>query len=236
MAEGRNLQDLEKYTGYHFSDIKLLKTACTHTSYVNENKKEDGLQSYQRLEFLGDAVLQLIISEYLFARFPESDEGDLTKYRQHLVCEETLAKMAERLCLGQFVFLGKGEENNDGRHHPPILADVFEALLAAIYLDMGEDTSFLSTFLISLMKDEIEMCGKIRGGDYKTRLQQLVQQDGKEHLSYVVTKEYGPDHRKTFEVDAMLNSNPIGHGVGPSVPKAEQEAAKQALKLFGIPI
>ena len=234
MAEGRNLRELSEYTGYTFSDISLLKTALAHTSYANEYKKNEKIESYQRIEFLGDAVLQLIISDYLYARFPDEDEGNLTKYRQHLVCEETLARLAIKLHLGEFLLLGKGEENNDGRRRSPILADVFEALLAAIYLDSGKKLDFLTEFLLSLMKDEIEICGKIRGGDYKTYLQQLVQQDGREQLKYVVTAEYGPDHRKTFEVDAMLNSNCIGHGVGPSLPKAEQEAAREALLLFGV--
>ncbi len=228
------MQELSQYTGYTFSDISLLKTALVHTSYANEYKKSDKIDNYQRIEFLGDAVLQLIISDYLYARFPEADEGNLTKYRQHLVCEDTLARLAVKLHLGEFLLLGKGEEANNGRRHSPILADVFEAVLAAIYLDNGKKLDFLTPFLLSLMKEEIEMCGKIRGGDYKTRLQQLVQQDGKEQLRYVVTAEYGPDHRKTFEVDAMLNSNCIGHGIGPSVPKAEQEAAREALLLFGV--
>ncbi|MBQ8908279.1 MAG: ribonuclease III [Clostridia bacterium] len=234
MAEGRNLQELSQYTGYHFSNPDLLKIALVHTSYANENKKGEKLETYQRIEFLGDAVLQLIISDYLYARFPEADEGELTKFRQHLVCEETLARLARKLHLGDFLFLGKGEEANNGRRHSPILSDVFEAVLAAIYLDNGKKLDFLTDFLLTLMKEEIEMCGKNRGGDYKTRLQQLIQQDGKEQLHYEVTAEYGPDHRKTYEVDAMLNSNPIGHGVGPSVAKAEQEAAREALILFGV--
>ena len=234
MAFGRNIQELEIHTGDRFADIKLLETALTHSSFTNECRKDSAVPSNERMEFLGDAVLQIIISDYLYDKYPGSAEGHLTKNRQHLVCEGTLAKLAKKIHLGEFLILGKGEEQS-GRTNDSILADAFEALLAAIYLDTGKSTDFLSIFLMGLMKEEIEHCEKNRGGDYKTKLQQLVQQDGREKLSYVVTAESGPDHNKTFEVDAMLNSeNVIGHGIGHSKREAEQAAAREALRLFGV--
>lgn len=234
MAFGRNIEELTLYTGYKFKNIDYLMTALTHSSYTNECRKDTAIVCNERMEFLGDAVLQIIISEYLYKEYPDSAEGFLTKLRQHLVCEETLAKLARKISLGEFLILGKGEDQNGGRTHDSILADAFEAYLAAVYLDMGCDVSFLDVFLIALMKDELAECEKTRGGDYKTKLQQLVQQDGKEQLKYVVTAERGPDHNKTFEVDAMLNSNVVGHGVGRSKREAEQAAARAALKLFGV--
>lgn len=233
MAFGKNIRELERYTGYRFENIKLLETALTHSSYTNECRKDIAVPSNERMEFLGDAVLQIIISDYLYDKFPSSAEGSLTKNRQHLVCEETLARLAEKIHLGDFLILGKGEEQS-GRTNQSILADAFEALLAAIYLDAEKTMDFLSIFLSGLMREELEHCEKSRGGDYKTKLQQLVQQDGKEKLSYVVTAEDGPDHNKTFEVDAMLSSNVVGHGKGRSKREAEQAAAKEALRLFGV--
>ncbi len=234
MAIGRNTEELSQYIGYRFRAPELLKTALTHSSYINECRKEDPVSSNERLEFLGDAVLQIVVSDDLFARFTGFAEGNLTKFRQHLVCEGTLAKLARKIHLGEFLILGKGEEQNGGRSHSSILADAFEALLAAIYLDDGHSLVFLKTFLLDLMKDELAECERSRIGDYKTRLQQLVQQDGQEHLCYTVVSEKGPDHDKIFEVCAMLNSNPIGRGTGHSKREAEQAAAKEALILFGV--
>lgn len=234
MAFGRPTRELEKYTGYHFKNPQLLETALTHSSYTNECRKENAVVCNERMEFLGDAVLQIIISDHLYHEYVNAAEGYLTKNRQHLVCEETLARLAQKISLGEFLILGKGEEQNGGRTHDSILADAFEALLAAIYLDCGRDTAFLEVFLISLMKEELKSCEKNRGGDYKTKLQQLVQQDGQEQLKYVVTAESGPDHNKTFEVNALLSSNVIGHGKGRSKREAEQAAAREALILFGV--
>ncbi len=232
MAFGKNIKELERYTGYRFGNLKLLETALTHSSFTNECRKDSAVPSNERMEFLGDAVLQIIISDHLYEKFPSSAEGNLTKNRQHLVCEGTLARLAAKIHLGDFLILGKGEEQN-GRTNQSILADAFEALLAAIYLDAGKTMDFLSIFLSGLMREELEHCEKSRGGDYKTKLQQLVQQDGKEKLSYVVTAEDGPDHNKTFEVDAVLSNNVIGHGKGRSKREAEQAAAREALRLFG---
>ena len=234
MAQGRNPEELSVYTGYQFHDIKLLETALTHSSYTNECRKEVPVKCNERLEFLGDAVLQILVSDHLFSHFENGAEGVLTKLRQHLVCEETLAALARKLSLGEFLILGKGEEQNGGRVRDAILADALEALLAAIYLDDGHNMEFLRVFLLGLMREELAACTKNRGGDYKTRLQQLVQQDGHEQLCYVVVSERGPDHDKTFEVCAMLNSNTVGRGVGRSKREAEQAAAREALALFGV--
>ena len=234
MAIGRKPEELSLDTGYRFKDISLLETALTHSSFTNECRKDVPVACNERLEFLGDAVLQIIVSDHLFSSFEGQAEGVLTKFRQHLVCEETLARLARKISLGEFLILGKGEEQNGGRDHASLLADAFEALLAAIYLDDGHSTDFLCVFLLGLMKEELALLDKRRGGDYKTRLQQLVQQDGHEQLCYTVVSEAGPDHDKTFEVCAMLNSNPIGRGRGRSKREAEQAAAKEALLLFGV--
>ena len=234
MALGRNPSELARLTGYRFKNEAYLQTALTHSSYTNECRKDSPVICNERMEFLGDAILQIVISEYLYKEYPQNPEGHLTKLRQHLVCEETLAKLARKISLGEFLVLGKGEEQNRGREHNSILADAFEAFLAAIYLDMDMDTTFLRVFLIGLMRDELAECERTRGGDFKTKLQQLVQQDGQEQLRYIVTAERGPDHNKTFEVDAMLGNNAVGHGVGRSKREAEQAAAHAALVLFGV--
>ncbi len=234
MAVGRKTEELSRYTGYRFKDLSLLETALTHSSYTNECRKEAPVACNERLEFLGDAVLQIIVSDHLFSNFKSCAEGVLTKFRQHLVCEETLARLAQKISLGEFLILGKGEEQNGGRQHASLLADAFEALLAAIYLDDGHSTEFLEVFLLGLLREELTLLDSHRSGDYKTRLQQLVQQDGQEILCYTVVSEEGPDHDKTFEVCAMLNSNPIGRGRGHSKREAEQAAAKEALALFGV--
>lgn len=234
MANGRNPEELSRYTGYAFKDPSLLITALTHSSYTNECRRATPVACNERLEFLGDAVLQIVISDHLFSHFTASAEGNLTKFRQHLVCEDTLARLARKIHLGEFLILGKGEEQNGGRDHASLLADAFEALLAAVYLDDGHSTEFVKVFLLGLAREELASCERHRGGDYKTRLQQLVQQDGHEQLCYVVVSETGPDHDKTFEVSAMLNSNPIGRGKGRSKREAEQIAAREALILFGV--
>ncbi len=230
----RDPQELEKYTGYRFRNPALLVTALTHSSYINECRKNEVGVCNERMEFLGDAVLQIIISDFLYTEFPDSAEGMLTKFRQQLVCENTLARMAIKIRLGEFLILGKGEEQSNGRERASILADAFEAYLAAVYLDSEHETDFLTVFLRCLMKTELERCEHAGGGDYKTRLQQLVQQDGHERLHYEVIAESGPEHAKIFEVCAMLNSNVIGHGKGRSKREAEQAAAKEALRLFGV--
>ncbi|MBQ7377964.1 MAG: ribonuclease III [Clostridia bacterium] len=234
MAHGKDIAGLQRLIGYQFKDPMLLQTALTHSSLTNENKaRKLNTPSNERLEFLGDAVLQIYISEFLYSTHPDCKEGELTRFRQHLVCEATLARVARSISLGDYLCLGNGEES--GRMRPAVLADAFEALLAAIYLDdAAESTGFPRKFLLSLMEQEIRNCTLSRGGDYKTRLQELVQKDGVEELAYEVIGESGPDHDKTFEVIAKINSNVVGRGKGRSKREAEQNAAKEALRLFGV--
>lgn len=223
---------LEERIGYHFSDIAYLKTALTHTSYVNENKaKNPFLNSSERMEFLGDSVLELIISTYLFEAFPESSEGELSEYRQHLVCEATLAHAAKRIALGDFLLLGQGEQGN--RTRPSLLADAIEAVFGAVYLDSNKDVVTVNSVIRQVLSEEIAYCRNLRGGDYKSRLLQLVQGDGADILTFE-SRETGPAHDRIFESFARLNSNVIGHGFGKKKKEAEQNAAKEALTLFGM--
>ncbi len=226
---------LEEKIGYVFKDKTLLKTALTHSSFYNENKKKtDVTPSNERLEFLGDTILEIVISEYLYNTFPEDKEGVLTQIRQRLVCESALASASRRIELGDFLFLGKGDDLGGARERNSVLADAFEALLAAVYLDNGENGLCVAKELIlSLMKNQLENCYS-NYGDYKTQLQQLVEQDGKEILYYEVISEKGPAHERIFTVAAKLNSNTIGTGEGRSKREAEQKAAREALLLFGI--
>ena len=218
------MKQLEKNIGYHFRDKNLLKTAVTHSSFANENR--GGLAYNERLEFLGDAVLQLITSEKLFKENPDMPEGRMSKQRAALVCEDALAGYSHEINLGDFMLLGKGEEATGGRNRPSILADAFEALIGAIFLDGGMDNAkrFVRRFL-----DAAHTSLK----DYKTLLQEIIQKNPGERLSYVVIGESGPDHDKVFNVEVHLNSNVIGKGTGKSKKQAEQAAAKEALALMG---
>lgn len=225
---------LEEKIKYTFKNKSLLQNALTHSSFYNENrKKPNTTSSYERLEFLGDSILQIIISEYIFLEFPDSDEGDLTKMRQQLVCEAALARVARSINLGEYLFLGKGDDSAGGRSRDSVLSDAFEALLAAIYLDSDNNKlSAAKAVIFDLMKEQLLHC--CPDEDYKTRLQQLVQQDGIESLYYEVLSESGPAHNRKFTVAAKLNSNIIGRGSGHSKREAEQKAAHEALLLFGI--
>lgn len=227
---------LEERIGYSFKNKELLTLALTHTSYVNEVRAHgNDTESNERLEFLGDSVLSVVVSNYLYNNFDEFLEGDMTKVRAEVVCEKALAKYASEISLGDYLFLGKGEDKNNGRSNKSITSDAFEALLAALYLDAGENGfDVASELVLPFVKAEIEVI-RSRGNveDYKTRLQTLVQQAGNEHLEYVVTNESGPAHNKLFTVEARLNSNVIGVGEGRSKRKAEQNAAYEALVLFG---
>lgn len=226
---------LEERIGYHFSDPTILETALTHSSYSNEAKgKGVSIVCNERLEFLGDSVLSIIASEYLFSSFEDCPEGELTRMRAEIVCEKALHVFATKIGLGEFLNLGHGEELGGGRERPSILADAFEALLAAIFLDSGKNKERVAEFLLPLLCEELaklEISGAAK--DFKTILQQVVQQAGGEILEYVVVAESGPDHDKHFRVEARLNSNIIGTGEGKSKRAAEQMAAKQALSLFG---
>ncbi len=227
---------LEAKIGYEFKDKELLRLALTHTSFVNETRSHGvETESNERLEFLGDSVLSVIVSNYLYNNFDRFLEGDMTKLRAEVVCEKALAKYAASIELGSYLYLGRGEDKNNGRANKSITSDAFEALLAAIYLDSA-DNSFatVSEFLLPFVKAEIDViCSRGNVEDYKTRLQTLVQQSGGEHLEYIVVDEKGPAHNKTFTVEARLNSNVIGVGEGGSKRKAEQNAAREALVLFG---
>jgi len=232
----RRIEDLEAIVGYTFEDREILKTALTHSSYANESKaKKKSVECNERLEFLGDSVLSIIVSEYLFDRYSSSPEGDLTKLRAAVVQSSALASYARSIHLGDFLYLGVGEEKNNGRSRQSNLENAFEALLAAIYLDAGEDgKNTVREFLLPFIKEEIKRVSDTGvHRDYKTELQQLIQQAEGDFLEYVTVGESGPDHNKTFEVEARLNSNVIGKGKGKTKREAEQNAAKGALELFG---
>ena len=232
----RKIEELEAIIEYEFKNKEFLRTALTHSSYANELKaRKKSAECNERLEFLGDSVLSIIVSEYLFERYSSSPEGELTKFRAAVVQSGALASYARRISLGEFLYLGVGEEKNDGRERQSNLENAFEALLAAIYLDAGtEGKAAVKGFLLPFIKDEIKRVsdsGLHR--DYKTELQQLIQQAEGDFLEYVTVGESGPDHKKTFSVEARLNSNVIGKGVGKTKREAEQNAAKKALELFG---
>lgn len=229
---------LEKTVGYRFRNRELLIRALTHSSYSNESGlKNHHIYCNERLEFLGDSVLSLITSNYLYEKFSDCPEGELTRMRAEVVCERALSGYAGRIELGNYLLLGIGEEKNNGRTRKSILADAFEALLAAMYLDAGEcGMETVKGFLLPFIAKEIESIGKSTGfnGDPKSLLQQFVQQAEGDFLEYVVVGQSGPDHMKLFRVEARLNSNVIGRGQGRSKREAEQNAAKEALELFSV--
>jgi ribonuclease-3 len=231
------LERLESAVGYTFKDKSLLHRAMTHSSHSNETgERNHHLLCNERLEFLGDSVLSIVVSRYLYTAYPQEGEGVLTNMRKDVVCAEALARYARRIGIGDCLRLGKGEAQSGGFDKENILADAFEALLAAIYLDAGErGMDIIAAFLLPLVqKDLSELESKGIDGDYKTPLQQLVQQTEGDVLEYILIRADGPDHQKTFEVEVRVNSNPCGRGVGTSKRKAEQAAAKAALKVFGI--
>lgn len=220
---------LEKNLQYEFKDKNLLKTALTHSSFANESKVN--LQSNERLEFLGDAVLSVVVSEYIFSNYPNLPEGKLSKLRASLVCEKTLCKFSKKLDVGAFLFLSHGEKNCNGANRDSILADAFEAIIAAIYLDSGLNSA--KNFILTFIRKEVDSNSVLDSRDYKTLLQEIVQKNKGEVITYVLVDESGPAHNKTFCMDAKINSNTVGHGVGKSKKEAEQMAAKEALKLMG---
>ena len=228
---------LEAAIGYNFTDRTLLRRAMTHSSHSNETgERNHHLLCNERLEFLGDSVLSIVVSRYLFTAYPQEGEGILTNMRTDVVCAEALARYARRIGISDCLYLGNGEELSGGRDKENILADAFEALLAAVYLDAGDrGMEIISAFLLPLVqKDLSELVSRGIDGDFKTPLQQLVQQTEGDVLEYVLLRAEGPDHCKTFEVEVRVNSNPCGRGTGSSKRKAEQAAAKAALKVFGI--
>ncbi len=219
---------LQNSIGYHFKNTALLSRALTHSSYANEYNLSAG--DNERLEFLGDSVLGFITAEYLFSNHRDFPEGELTKLRAYAVCEKSLFAYAQEIELGKYLKLGKGEERTGGRERPSVLSDAFEAVIAAIYLDGGMDEA--KKFVLRFVVPYVE--AKPTFKDYKTALQEVVQQNHGEALEYVLVSESGPDHNKRFEIEVHLNSNVLGRGVGGSKKKAEQNAAKEALELMGL--
>ncbi|MBP8855059.1 MAG: ribonuclease III [Oscillospiraceae bacterium] len=220
------MTELEKNIGYTFKDKQLLENALTHTSYANEARHH--LRSNERLEFLGDSVLSIVVADYLYTH-KNLAEGELTRMRASLVCESALFEFAKKIHLGSFLQLGRGEEKAGGRERASIVSDAFEAVIAAIYLDSGLEAAraFILPFVTSTLTESAAE------EDYKTRLQEIVQQNPEERLRYHVAAEHGPDHNKSFTVEVYLNSNRISTGEGHSKKAAEQAAAKEALSLMG---
>lgn len=225
------MQELERKLGHTFKDKKLLTRALSHSSYANESKQSEG--SNERLEFLGDSVLSLIVAEYIFTTYKDLPEGNLTRMRAAVVCEDALCEFAKKFDLGSHLLLGKGELRAGGNTRPSILADAFEAVLAALYLDGGFEVAkaHVLKYVVPMLKTLEPTDNTFR--DYKTLLQEIIQKNPEEIITYVVTGESGPDHDKSFEVEVRLNSNVIGKGEGHSKKAAEQAAAKVALKLMG---
>lgn len=218
--------------GYSFNDKSLLTLAFTHSSFSNENKRK-GMESNERLEFLGDAVLELVISKYLFEKFSEMPEGGLTKLRAGTVCETTLAKVARTIGIGDYVLLGKGEESTGGRNRDSILSDVFEAIIGAICIDGGMEK--VQEYILGIMSEEVEFLkNSFRTMDYKTNLQEYIQKRSKVPIIYMVIGEEGPDHDKVFIVNVCHNNVVLGVGEGRSKKEAEQSAAFNAIKKIKI--
>lgn len=220
------IKDLEAAIGYRFRNITLLQNALTHSSYANEYW-HNSLMSNERLEFMGDSVLGMIVAEYLYKTFPDRPEGELTRMRADMVCEQALAGVANRLGLGQHLMLGHGEEQGGGRKRASILADAVESVIAACYLDGGMEAAyrFVETFVLC----DVPVAG-MHNADYKTALQELIQQKKDQVLSYLPVGEEGPDHNKRFTVAVLLNGKEIGRGTGSSKKRAEQAAARCAME------
>lgn len=216
---------LEEKIKYHFSDPTILLHALTHSSYANEMRL-DKEKNNERLEFLGDAVLELVTSEYVYKEYADLSEGDLTKFRASIVCEQTLSACARDLNIGQFLLLGKGEDISGGRNRNSILSDALESVIGAIYLDGGFTNAkeFIKSFILADLK------GKDLFFDSKTILQEIIQNDSsKQKLRYKLVSEEGPDHNKTFTVAVCVGNDEIGYGTGRTKKAAEQEAANQAI-------
>ena len=220
------IKDLEAAIGYKFKNIALLQNALAHSSYANE-RWHNSLMSNERLEFLGDSILGMCVAEYLYCTFPDRPEGELTRMRADMVCEQTLANVAGRIGLGEHLLLGKGEEQGGGRTRNSILADAVESVIAASFLDggMGAAKQFIQKFI--LVEVPVK---KLHNVDYKTGLQELVQQKKNQVLSYTLVGESGPDHDKHFEVEVRLNGKVVGLGSGSSKKRAEQDAARVAIE------
>lgn len=223
------MKDLETAIGYRFQNISLLQNALTHSSYANE-RWHNSLLSNERLEFLGDSVLGMLVAEYLYRNFPNRPEGELTRMRADMVCEQTLAAAANRIGIGQYLLLGHGEEQGGGRSRNSILADAMESVIAACFLDGGIEAALKVVQQFILVEVPVT---KLHNADYKTQLQELVQQKKHQVLSYALVGQSGPDHDKKFDVEVSLNGKVVGSGSGSSKKRAEQDAARAAIeKLF----
>ena len=223
------IKDLEVAIGYRFQNIQLLQNALTHSSYANE-RWHNSLLSNERLEFLGDSVLGMLVAEYLYHNFPNRPEGELPRMRADMVCEQTLAAAANRIGLGSHLLLGHGEEQGGGRHRNSILADAMESVIAACFLDGGIEAALKVVQQFILVEVPVT---KLHNADYKTKLQELVQQKKNQVLSYRLAGQSGPDHDKQFDVEVSLNGSVVGSGSGSSKKRAEQMAARSAIeKLF----
>ena len=222
------MQELERKLNYAFRNPALLQEALNHSSYANEHRAAH-LHSNERLEFLGDSVLGFVTAEFLFQRHPEAPEGDLTRIRAALVCEESLHEVAQSLDLGRYLMLGRGEEQGGGRERPSILADATESVFAAVYLDGGMEAAGALIHRVLLDKEREEAVEE-RRRDYKTELQELVQRKSGSTLSYRMVGSNGPDHAKVFEAAALLNGEAYSTGTGHSKKEAEQSAARAALE------
>ncbi len=230
MNEEKLMEELQQMMGYRFRDRSLLYEALSHSSFANESRK--GTPCNERLEFLGDSVLSIVVSEHIFRHFKHIPEGELTKLRASLVCESTLYEFSKRIKLGEHIFLGKGEEQTGGRTRPSIVSDAFEAVIAAVYLDGGLEAA--RSYVTSFLPRDLAPLGGKQLHDYKTELQEVIQRNPEEKVEYYLKDEKGPDHDKQFTVQVKLNSNVIGEGVGRSKKAAEQAAAREALRLMGI--
>ena len=218
------LEVLEENIGYKFRNINLLKNALTHTSYAYEH----GVDSNEKLEFLGDSILEFISSEYIYNKYRNLKEGELTKVRATVVCEKSLYKVAVSLGFGNFLYLGNSEKISGGNKRPAILADSVEAVIAAMYID--GDLESAQKFIIENLKDEIEIATKHVGEkDYKTVLQEELQKNGEVKIEYKIIKETGPDHDKSFEAQVSLNGKVLATGEGKSKKEAEMQAAHKAI-------
>ena len=220
------IKDLEVAIGYRFQNITVLQNALTHSSYANE-RWHDSLKCNERLEFLGDAVLGMVVAEHLYCNYPDRPEGELTRMRADMVCETALAAAANKVELGKHMLLGNGEEQGGGRTRPSILADAFESVIAAAFLDggMAAAKSIIERFILTNVPVK-----QMKIQDYKTALQELVQKKRNQTITYELVSESGPDHDKSFTVELRLNGKVVGRGTGSSKKRAEQDAARAALE------
>ncbi|CAM3080598.1 ribonuclease III [Filibacter tadaridae] len=222
-----NFDELQQRLDIHFKNKSLLYNAFTHSSYVNEHRRKNFTDN-ERLEFLGDAVLELGVSKYLYSTEPNMTEGELTKLRAAIVCEPSLVKFSVELGFGHYILLGKGEEQTGGRLRPALLADVFEAFIGALYIDQGMEA--ITPFLETVVFPKISVGVFSHVMDYKSRLQEIVQQTNNGLLQYVIIEEKGPAHAKKFVTVVRLDNRDLGTGLGKSKKEAEQEAARHAIQ------